>query len=257
MKIHIQWYITRPKTFKFTVAKWNISSCSCYVTANHGGQKNRNGKTIAVLFSPCFLLVIGPLSTGLDSYHKQFQNYIETSRGCNLHETRSIFKSGWSKDPQWENDCGSFSPCFLLGIGPLSTGLDSYHKQFQTYILGLVVDAVFMKQDPSHSHTTRLLPRPRHKKASRNSIGRSTAPRSNGKVTNGSSAMESSVISKLISRLVPHEAIVATMAGCSPASFLLQLRPVVTYFLTCTIKIKLSRIDSGHQSCSTSRNLVN
>jgi hypothetical protein len=22
--------------------------------------------------------------------------------------------SGWSKEPQWENDCGSFLPCFLL-----------------------------------------------------------------------------------------------------------------------------------------------
>jgi hypothetical protein len=23
-------------------------------------------------------------------------------------------RSGWSKEPQWENDCGSFLPCFLL-----------------------------------------------------------------------------------------------------------------------------------------------
>ena len=23
-------------------------------------------------------------------------------------------RSGWSKEPQWENECGSFLPCFLL-----------------------------------------------------------------------------------------------------------------------------------------------
>jgi hypothetical protein len=26
----------------------------------------------------------------------------------------SDYKSGWSKEPQWKNDCGSFLQCFVL-----------------------------------------------------------------------------------------------------------------------------------------------
>ena len=50
-------YITHPKTFNFAFAKWKIKFCSRLVTAYQGGQKNRNGKKIVVLFLPCFLLV--------------------------------------------------------------------------------------------------------------------------------------------------------------------------------------------------------
>ena len=35
-------------------AKWKINFCSRYVTADHGGEKNRIGKTIAVLFRHVF-----------------------------------------------------------------------------------------------------------------------------------------------------------------------------------------------------------
>ena len=54
LKIPFQRYIIRPQDIKFAVAKWKIIFCSCYVTADQGGQKNRNGKTIAILFHHVF-----------------------------------------------------------------------------------------------------------------------------------------------------------------------------------------------------------
>ena len=47
-----------PKTCNIIVAKQKIKICSHLVTACQGGQKNRNEKTTAVLFSHSFLLVI-------------------------------------------------------------------------------------------------------------------------------------------------------------------------------------------------------
>ena len=54
LKIPFQRYIIRPQDIKFAVVKWKINFCSCYVTADQGGQKNRNGKTIAILFHHVF-----------------------------------------------------------------------------------------------------------------------------------------------------------------------------------------------------------
>ena len=54
LEIPFQRYVTRPKTFNFAVAKWTINLYSCLVTANQGGQKNRNGKTTVVFFHIVF-----------------------------------------------------------------------------------------------------------------------------------------------------------------------------------------------------------
>ena len=54
LNIPFQRYIQHPKTYHFAIAKWKIKFCSHIVTANHGGQKNRNGKTIAVHFRHVF-----------------------------------------------------------------------------------------------------------------------------------------------------------------------------------------------------------
>ena len=43
-----------PKFLKFQLVNQKKQICSCLVTANQGGQKNRNGKTIAVLFYHVF-----------------------------------------------------------------------------------------------------------------------------------------------------------------------------------------------------------
>jgi hypothetical protein len=46
-----------PKFLKFQLVNQKKQICSRLLIADHGGQKNRNGKTITVLFLPCFLLV--------------------------------------------------------------------------------------------------------------------------------------------------------------------------------------------------------
>ena len=38
---------------------------------------------------------------------------VAKSRKTNL-QLFSDYKAWWSKEPQWENDCGSFLPCFLV-----------------------------------------------------------------------------------------------------------------------------------------------
>jgi hypothetical protein len=43
----------------------------------------------------------------------EFQNYNRRTKKTNL-QLFSDFRSGWSKKPQWEHDCGSFLPCFRL-----------------------------------------------------------------------------------------------------------------------------------------------
>ena len=48
-----------PKYLKCPLVSQEKQICSCLAAAKHGGQKNRNGKTNVVLFSPCFLLVRG------------------------------------------------------------------------------------------------------------------------------------------------------------------------------------------------------
>ena len=59
-------------------------------------------------------------------FSKTFHRYITSpkiprvslgkSRKINL-QLFSDCRAWWSKEPQWENDCGSFSPCFLLVMG--------------------------------------------------------------------------------------------------------------------------------------------
>ena len=50
MKIPFQQCITCCQNFKIAVAKQKRKICSRLVIADQGGQKNHNGKTIAVLF---------------------------------------------------------------------------------------------------------------------------------------------------------------------------------------------------------------
>jgi hypothetical protein len=45
----------------------------------------------------------------------EFQNCSHKTKKTNL-QPYSDYRSWWSKEPQWENDCGSFLPCFLLVI---------------------------------------------------------------------------------------------------------------------------------------------
>ena len=47
-----------PRYLKFQLVNQEIQTCSCLVTAKHGGQKNCNGKTIVVLCHHVFLLVV-------------------------------------------------------------------------------------------------------------------------------------------------------------------------------------------------------
>jgi hypothetical protein len=51
LKIPFQQCITCPKNFKIAVVKQKRKTCSHLVIADHGGQKNRNGKTNAVFFT--------------------------------------------------------------------------------------------------------------------------------------------------------------------------------------------------------------
>jgi len=60
-----QLYITSPHNFKIAVGKPKKQICSRLVTADHGGQKNCNGKMTAVLFYHVFLLVIIQKSNSL------------------------------------------------------------------------------------------------------------------------------------------------------------------------------------------------
>jgi hypothetical protein len=61
LKIPFQQCITCPQNFKITVAKQKEEEliCNRLVIANQGGQKNCNGKTIAVLFRNVSLLMVG------------------------------------------------------------------------------------------------------------------------------------------------------------------------------------------------------
>jgi hypothetical protein len=43
-----------PQNFKIAVVKQNRKICNCLVTADQGGQKNRNGKTTTLLFYHVF-----------------------------------------------------------------------------------------------------------------------------------------------------------------------------------------------------------
>jgi hypothetical protein len=43
----------------------------------------------------------------------EFQYYNRKTKKTNL-QSFSDCRLRWSKEPQWENDCGSFLPCFLL-----------------------------------------------------------------------------------------------------------------------------------------------
>jgi hypothetical protein len=49
---------------------------------------------------------------------KKKQNCSHQTKMKNL-QSFSDCRSGWSKEPQWKNDCGSFSQCFLLVQVPL------------------------------------------------------------------------------------------------------------------------------------------
>jgi hypothetical protein len=49
-----QRYIISPQILKISAGKPKKQICSRLVTADQGGQKNRNGKTIAVLFCHVF-----------------------------------------------------------------------------------------------------------------------------------------------------------------------------------------------------------
>ena len=49
------------------------------------------------------------------------------SRKINM-QLFSDYKAWWSKQPQWENDCGSFSPCFLLVMVPFPFNLSQYRS---------------------------------------------------------------------------------------------------------------------------------
>jgi hypothetical protein len=49
--IPFQWYITCPQISKISAVNPTKQICSLLVTADQGGQKNRIGKTIAVLFA--------------------------------------------------------------------------------------------------------------------------------------------------------------------------------------------------------------
>ena len=54
---HSHWSKRRfigPITFNFAAAKLKLKLCSRLVTANQGGQRNRNGKTTTVLFRHVF-----------------------------------------------------------------------------------------------------------------------------------------------------------------------------------------------------------
>jgi hypothetical protein len=53
---NFQWCITC-QILKISVGKRKKQICIRLMTANHGGQKNRNEKKTAVPFLPCFLLV--------------------------------------------------------------------------------------------------------------------------------------------------------------------------------------------------------
>ena len=52
LQIFFQRYITRPKNFDFVVTEMKF--CNRLVTANQGGKRNRNGKTIVVIFCHVF-----------------------------------------------------------------------------------------------------------------------------------------------------------------------------------------------------------
>ena len=49
-----------------------------------------------------------------------------------MHSFRDC-RSGWSKEPQWKNDYGSFLPCFLL---VLVQYVNRYHNLVTTLLYG-------------------------------------------------------------------------------------------------------------------------
>jgi hypothetical protein len=61
----------------------------------------------------------GIFKTYLTVYEKppKFQNESRKTKKTNPRSF-SDCRSRWSKEPQWENDYGSFLPCFLLVRGP-------------------------------------------------------------------------------------------------------------------------------------------
>ena len=102
-------------------------------------KKNRSHFSIAVLlttlicthlttaysffwFYDCNFEILGACNTPLEMYFQDLPSDIlkapkflkfQFVNPKKMHSF-SVCRSGWSNEPQWENDCGSFLPCFLL-----------------------------------------------------------------------------------------------------------------------------------------------
>ena len=56
------------------------------------------------------------LSSGIFKTPKFLKFHLVNKTKTNMHSF-SDCRSRWSKEPQWQNNCGSFLPCFLLVMG--------------------------------------------------------------------------------------------------------------------------------------------
>jgi len=91
---------------------------------DHPNLQSQNDYKIFFFLLRLQFKVLGAYNTPLERYSQDLSNGI--SKASKFLKTQlvnrkkqnlssfNVYRSRWSKEPQWTNDCGSFLPCFLL-----------------------------------------------------------------------------------------------------------------------------------------------
>ena len=99
-------------------------SFSHWCSFDHPGLQSQNDYKVCFSFCECKIESYRACDIPLERYSQDLSNdilqapkYLKCQFASQEKQNLQLFsdcRAGWSKEPQWENDCVSFLPCFLL-----------------------------------------------------------------------------------------------------------------------------------------------